>query len=380
MENEHELSYETLTRVYLGSYEHYKGVGAEVEHSKPGFELQGAKMVETGQNRDFRLRMARITTPGLRFLGDEERLLGVLAKLETSFDEVVYPLHAAAITRRNKEPCAIFKQYMMKIFVVEGFAFDENSWVVILQLENAHLKQTYKDLFESVQRSKVEIKQCDEVKVKDDFDEIETKNIELEYQVASLIKENEHLKLTYKNLFDSIKKTRVHKENLRATLSEFSVNHICGKEDSSPSSNNELEKESGENTCDNEKSEFQIKFIELEKVLTQQTKDFDDVKLELSNRTTKFEAYFEKHEKTKAILERQLTRKVDDSKAEKDQFLKEINHSRTQLENLITDQNSNSNYKLPMRQIAVVVVVAGGEKIMVVVVGGGGGGENKKMK
>ncbi|GJR04756.1 hypothetical protein Tco_0527740 [Tanacetum coccineum] len=44
MENEHELSYETLTRVYLGSYEHYKGVVAEVEHSKPGFELQGSKM------------------------------------------------------------------------------------------------------------------------------------------------------------------------------------------------------------------------------------------------------------------------------------------------------------------------------------------------
>ncbi|GJR03556.1 hypothetical protein Tco_0526540 [Tanacetum coccineum] len=67
MENEHELGYETLTRVYLGSYEHYKGVGAEVEHSKPGFELQGAKMVETGQNRDFRLRTARVTTPGLRW-------------------------------------------------------------------------------------------------------------------------------------------------------------------------------------------------------------------------------------------------------------------------------------------------------------------------
>ncbi|GJU03687.1 hypothetical protein Tco_1114025 [Tanacetum coccineum] len=52
----------------MGSYEHYKGVVAEVEHSKPGFELQGAKMVETGQNRDFRLRTARVTTPGLRFL------------------------------------------------------------------------------------------------------------------------------------------------------------------------------------------------------------------------------------------------------------------------------------------------------------------------
>ncbi|GJY37711.1 hypothetical protein Tco_0424075 [Tanacetum coccineum] len=51
MENEHELSYETLTRVYLGSYEHYKGVLSEVEHSKPGFELQCSKMVEMGRFR-----------------------------------------------------------------------------------------------------------------------------------------------------------------------------------------------------------------------------------------------------------------------------------------------------------------------------------------
>ncbi|GJV04007.1 hypothetical protein Tco_1337576 [Tanacetum coccineum] len=107
MENEHELSYETLTRVYLGSYEHYKGVVAEVEHSKPGFELQGAKMVETGQNRDFRLRTARVTTPGLRKgplrlkvclksemghvykLGrDVEKLVDVVYKLGSSFGEV----------------------------------------------------------------------------------------------------------------------------------------------------------------------------------------------------------------------------------------------------------------------------------------------------
>ncbi|GKB89702.1 hypothetical protein Tco_0961974 [Tanacetum coccineum] len=52
MENEHELSYETLTRVYLGSYEHYKSVGAEVEYPEPSFELQGAKMVEKVRFRD----------------------------------------------------------------------------------------------------------------------------------------------------------------------------------------------------------------------------------------------------------------------------------------------------------------------------------------
>ncbi|GKD05894.1 hypothetical protein Tco_1180868, partial [Tanacetum coccineum] len=82
----------------------------------------------------------------------------------------------------------------------------------------------------------------------------------------------------------------------------------------------ELKNESGENICDNAKCEFQTKFVELEKVLTQQSKDFDDVKLESSNKTAKFEAYFEKLEKAKVVLERQLAGKVDDSKAEKINF------------------------------------------------------------
>ncbi|GJU11474.1 hypothetical protein Tco_1133870 [Tanacetum coccineum] len=216
-----------------------------------------------------------------------------------------------------------------------------------LQIENSHLKQVYKDLFESVQSSRVETSQCDEVKIK--FDKVETQNIELEHQVDSLLKENEHLKLVYKKLFDSIKKSRVQtqsskvtqneEENLRSKLFEFAFDHILGKDDSSPSSIaesniSELEKESGENICENAKCNLQTKIVELEKILTQQTKDFDDVKLELSNRTAKFEAYFQKLENTKVVLERQLAQKIDDPKAEKDHILKEINHLRTQLENL----------------------------------------------
>ncbi|GJU37103.1 hypothetical protein Tco_1185457 [Tanacetum coccineum] len=85
---------------------------------------------------------------------------------------------------------------------------------------------------------------------------------------------------------------------------------------------------------DKDNCDFGSKVTHLEKIIAQKTKDFDDVKLELSNRTVKFEAYFEKLENTKVFLGRQLARKVDDSKAEKDQFLKEINHLRTQLENL----------------------------------------------
>ncbi|GJT76453.1 hypothetical protein Tco_1043178 [Tanacetum coccineum] len=283
---------------------------------------------------------------------------------------------------------------------------ENENFMASLQIENAHLKQTYKDLFESVQRSRVETNHCDEVKVKVNFDEIETKNIELEYQVASLIKENEHLKLTYQSLFDSIKKSRVQTktsnvtqneaENLKSQLFEFAetkFNNIFGKIEFFKKKQldiSELNKESGEkqnlfenetsvfqikidelekslakqikensdllikidnlenvfadeekratlgklNAFDNENCDFESKVIHLEKIIAQKSKDFDDVNLELSNRTAKFEAYFEKLEKTKVVLERQLARKVDDSKAEKDRFLKEINHLRTQLENL----------------------------------------------
>ncbi|GJR07772.1 hypothetical protein Tco_0790424 [Tanacetum coccineum] len=229
-----------------------------------------------------------------------------------------------------------------------------------LQIENAHLKQTYKDLFESVQNSRVETNEYDEVKVKVNFDEIVTKKIKLEHRVASLIKENEHLKLTYQILFDSIKKSRVQTktsnvtqneaENLRSQLFELAetkFNNILGKIeffkknqfDSFSRSNvdghiTELKKESGENICDNAQYEFQTKFVELEKVLTQQTKDFENVKLELSNRTAKFEAYFEKLEKTKVVLERQLARNRVETKFDNSSILGKpplLNNERDQL-------------------------------------------------
>ncbi|GJV69193.1 hypothetical protein Tco_1484702 [Tanacetum coccineum] len=57
---------------------------------------------------------------------------------------------------------------------------------------------------------------CNQATVKKDIDEYETINIELEHSVAKLLRENEqlhierdHLKKTYKELYDSIKKTRV---------------------------------------------------------------------------------------------------------------------------------------------------------------------------
>ncbi|GJV37541.1 hypothetical protein Tco_1410018 [Tanacetum coccineum] len=127
---------------------------------------------------------------------------------------------------------------------------------------------------------------------------------ELEKSLAKQIKENSDLLIKIDNLENVFAD-----EEKRATLGKL-------------------------NAFDNENCDFESKVIHLEKIIAQKSKDFDDVNLKLSNRTAKFEAYFEKLEKTKVVLERKLARKVDDSKAEKNQFLKEINHLRTQLENL----------------------------------------------
>ncbi|GJX20720.1 putative reverse transcriptase domain-containing protein, partial [Tanacetum coccineum] len=49
----------------------------------------------------------------------------------------------------------------------------------------------------------------DKDKIKQDLEEIETINIELDHRVTKLIAENKHLKQTYKQLYDSIKPTRI---------------------------------------------------------------------------------------------------------------------------------------------------------------------------
>nr|GEU29014.1 hypothetical protein [Tanacetum cinerariifolium] len=48
-----------------------------------------------------------------------------------------------------------------------------------------------------------------EDKIKQELEEIETINIELDHKVTKLIAENEHLKQTYKQLYDSIKSSRI---------------------------------------------------------------------------------------------------------------------------------------------------------------------------
>ncbi|GJT11707.1 hypothetical protein Tco_0858749 [Tanacetum coccineum] len=95
----------------------------------------------------------------------------------------------------------------------------------LLESENVCLKKTVAQL------------KSNEAKVKNDIDVTETINIELKHSVAKLLAENEqlhkekeHLKQTYKDLFDSIKRTRVqtkdHNDSLMAQLNKKSNENV----------------------------------------------------------------------------------------------------------------------------------------------------------
>ncbi|GJW14326.1 retrovirus-related pol polyprotein from transposon TNT 1-94 [Tanacetum coccineum] len=96
--------------------------------------------------------------------------------------------------------------------------------------------QLNKEIFQKTNTSlEAHIKRINETStsesVKKDFDEIETINIELEHRVTRLIAENEHLKQTYKQLYDSIKPSRVRaKEQTESLVNQVNQKKLKGKD------------------------------------------------------------------------------------------------------------------------------------------------------
>ncbi|GJY14314.1 retrovirus-related pol polyprotein from transposon TNT 1-94 [Tanacetum coccineum] len=69
-----------------------------------------------------------------------------------------------------------------------------------------------------------------EDKIKQELEEIETINIELDHRVTKLIAENEHLKQTYKQLYDSIKPARIRsKEQCDDLINQVNLKKLKGK-------------------------------------------------------------------------------------------------------------------------------------------------------
>ncbi|GJS50972.1 hypothetical protein Tco_0624334 [Tanacetum coccineum] len=103
------------------------------------------------------------------------------------------------------------------VYALDGYVYirpiyDKEQWSVYQTLKKGIM----------VKFLKVKKVKSIEAKVKHDIDVIETINIELEHNVAKLLKENETLKKHYKELYDSIKTTRAR--NIEHTTSLIANN------------------------------------------------------------------------------------------------------------------------------------------------------------
>ncbi|GJX41613.1 hypothetical protein Tco_0256603 [Tanacetum coccineum] len=119
-------------------------------------------------------------------------------------------------------------QLNQEIFQQTNSVFDQNapSFTQLFELSELRAQSQEKDTV--IVKLKEQIKSLkgnvDDSKVKMDMDEIETLNIELEHRVTKLVAENEHLKQTYKQLYDSIKPKRVQsKEQCDALIKQVNI-------------------------------------------------------------------------------------------------------------------------------------------------------------
>ncbi|GKC05397.1 hypothetical protein Tco_0997007, partial [Tanacetum coccineum] len=109
----------------------------------------------------------------------------------------------------------------------------EPSFDQLFELNNLKAELQAKDT--TIKKLNAHIKRVNETStsesVRNDLDEIETINIELEHRVTKLIAKNEHLKQTYKQLYDSIKPSRVRaKEQTESLVNQVNQKKLKGKD------------------------------------------------------------------------------------------------------------------------------------------------------
>ncbi|GJU85261.1 retrovirus-related pol polyprotein from transposon TNT 1-94 [Tanacetum coccineum] len=109
-------------------------------------------------------------------------------------------------------------QLNQEIFQRENYVSNQSAPSFDQYLELNELKAQSQEKDTVIKKLKERIKSLseniNEDKVKKDIEEIEMINIELDHRVSKLIAENEHLKQTYKQLYDSIKPTRTRSKEL----------------------------------------------------------------------------------------------------------------------------------------------------------------------
>ncbi|GJU68722.1 retrovirus-related pol polyprotein from transposon TNT 1-94 [Tanacetum coccineum] len=122
-------------------------------------------------------------------------------------------------------------QLNQEIFQKENSVVIQSAPDIDQYFELNELKAQSQDKDKVIQKLKEKIKSLSRNvnadKVKMDMDEIKTLNIELDHSVSKLIAENEHLKQTYKQLYDSIKPA--HEQGLVITTLKNELRKLKGK-------------------------------------------------------------------------------------------------------------------------------------------------------
>ncbi|GJW04020.1 retrovirus-related pol polyprotein from transposon TNT 1-94 [Tanacetum coccineum] len=103
-------------------------------------------------------------------------------------------------------------------------SFDQLFELIELKAQSQEKDTVIKKLKE---RIKSLSRKMNEDKIKKDLEDIETINIELDHRVSKLIAENEHLKQTYKQLYDLIKPARIRsKEQCEDLINQVNLKNV----------------------------------------------------------------------------------------------------------------------------------------------------------
>ncbi|GKE06243.1 hypothetical protein Tco_1398261 [Tanacetum coccineum] len=182
------------------------------------------------ESKTFKVKMNQV-------LNENERLLEQVISKDIVNIIVNSSMNNASVKGHECEKCLKLETELLnKSDFVEKEIYDKlfksfttlENHCISLEVNNQPQSQE-KDMI--IKKLKERIKslsgKINEDKIKKDLEEIETINIELDHMVSKLIAENEHLKQTYKQLYDSIKPARIRsKEQCDGLINQVNLKFV----------------------------------------------------------------------------------------------------------------------------------------------------------
>ncbi|GJV27271.1 retrovirus-related pol polyprotein from transposon TNT 1-94 [Tanacetum coccineum] len=182
------------------------------------YQMEQAVEQHRLESRTFEVKMNQV-------LSENERLLAQAIDKDIVKTVVNLSVNASGETVTECQKCLELETELVK---KKDFVDKETYDICSTLFELSELKAQSQAKDTVIVKLKEQIKSLkgngEDSSVKLDMDEIETLNIELEHRVTKLVTENEHLKQTYKQLYDSIKPKRVQsKEQCDALIKQVNI-------------------------------------------------------------------------------------------------------------------------------------------------------------